>query len=143
MSLCFFFNWAPRCEGVLGKGSYSSTHSLTSALDWGEWPASRPGRFNPRERAPDSHWIGGGVKTQSRSGCGEEKNSQLLFRIENPIIQPVGQRYTTELRRLIYRIGILIFKLSPVFFLSLNMLFSLIVSFFPSYLSLLSLPFLY
>jgi hypothetical protein len=40
---------------------YSSTHSLTSALDRGEWPASRPGRFTPREGAPDTHWIGGWV----------------------------------------------------------------------------------
>jgi hypothetical protein len=29
---------------------------LTSALDGGEWSASRPSRFTPRERAP---WIGG------------------------------------------------------------------------------------
>jgi len=28
---------------------------LTSALDGGEWSASRPGRFIPRERAPDTH----------------------------------------------------------------------------------------
>jgi len=27
LSLCFFFNWAPRHEGVLGERSYSSTHS--------------------------------------------------------------------------------------------------------------------
>jgi hypothetical protein len=37
---------------------YSSTHSLTSALDIGEWSVSRPGRFTPRERSPDTHWIG-------------------------------------------------------------------------------------
>jgi hypothetical protein len=36
-------------------------HSLTSALDVGEWSASRPGRFTPRERAPGTHWIGGWV----------------------------------------------------------------------------------
>jgi hypothetical protein len=36
---------------------YSSTHSLISALDGGEWSASRPGRFTPRERAPGTHWI--------------------------------------------------------------------------------------
>jgi hypothetical protein len=36
---------------------YNSTDSLTSALDGGEWSASRPGRFNPRKRAPGSHWI--------------------------------------------------------------------------------------
>jgi hypothetical protein len=40
---------------------YSSTHSLTSALDGGEWLASRPRRFTPRERAPGTHWIGGWV----------------------------------------------------------------------------------
>jgi hypothetical protein len=33
-------------------------YSLTSALHGGEWSASRPGRFNPRERAPGTHWIG-------------------------------------------------------------------------------------
>jgi hypothetical protein len=35
-----------------------TTHSLTSALDGGEWSASHPGRFTPRERAPGTHWIG-------------------------------------------------------------------------------------
>jgi hypothetical protein len=30
---------------------------LTSALDGGEWSASRPSRFIPRERAPGTHWI--------------------------------------------------------------------------------------
>jgi hypothetical protein len=40
---------------------YSSTHSLTSALDGGGWSASRPGRFTPRERAPGTQWIGGWV----------------------------------------------------------------------------------
>jgi hypothetical protein len=37
--------------------------------------------------------------THNRSGPnGEEKNSQLLQDIEPPIIQPVVQRYTVELR---------------------------------------------
>jgi hypothetical protein len=57
LSLCF--NWAPRHEGVLRKRRYTSTHSLTSALDGGEWSASRPGRFTPKERASGTHWIGG------------------------------------------------------------------------------------
>jgi hypothetical protein len=34
---------------------------LTSALVGGEWSASRPCRFTPGERAPDTHWIGGWV----------------------------------------------------------------------------------
>jgi len=29
------------------------------ALDGGEWSASRPGRFTPKERAPENHWIVG------------------------------------------------------------------------------------
>jgi hypothetical protein len=33
------------------------THS--SSLDRGEWIASHPGRFTPRERTPGTHWIGG------------------------------------------------------------------------------------
>jgi hypothetical protein len=40
---------------------YISTHSLASALDGGEWSASRPGCFSPREGAPSTHWIGGWV----------------------------------------------------------------------------------
>jgi hypothetical protein len=38
---------------------YSSTHSLTSTLDGGEWSASRLGHFTPRERPPDNRRIGG------------------------------------------------------------------------------------
>jgi hypothetical protein len=34
---------------------------LTLALDGGEWSASHPGRFTPRERAPGTHGIGGWV----------------------------------------------------------------------------------
>jgi hypothetical protein len=71
------FNWAPRHEGVLGGWRYTSTHSLTSTLDGGEWSASRPGRFTPKESAPRHplyRRLGG---PQSRSGRGgEEKNSQ-------------------------------------------------------------------
>jgi hypothetical protein len=36
-------------------------HSLTSALDKGEWSASRPGRFTPNERDSGMLWIGGWV----------------------------------------------------------------------------------
>jgi hypothetical protein len=54
-------NSAPPHEDVLGEWTYSSTHSLTSALDGSEWSASHPVRFTPRERAPGTHWIGGWV----------------------------------------------------------------------------------
>jgi hypothetical protein len=32
---------------------------LASTLDEGEWSASRPSGFTPKERAPGNHWIGG------------------------------------------------------------------------------------
>jgi hypothetical protein len=46
---------------IFGEWRYSSTHSLTSALDGGEWSVSRPGRFTPRERTPCTHCNGGWV----------------------------------------------------------------------------------
>jgi hypothetical protein len=58
-------NKAPRHEGVLVEWRYSSTHSLTSALDGGEWSASRSGRFIPNEIAPSIHWIGGWVSPRA------------------------------------------------------------------------------
>jgi hypothetical protein len=42
----------------IGEWRYSSTHSFASALDRGEWSASRPGRFTIKERAPGTYWIG-------------------------------------------------------------------------------------
>jgi hypothetical protein len=36
-------------------------HSLTSALDVGEWSTSHSGHFTPRERASGTHWIEGWV----------------------------------------------------------------------------------
>jgi hypothetical protein len=41
-------------------------------------------------------------ENQNRSGHGgEEKNSQPLLGLEPPIIQPIAQRYTTELSRIL------------------------------------------
>jgi len=45
----------------MGEWMYSSIHSFTSALDGGEWSASRSGRFTLRERAPGTHRIWGWV----------------------------------------------------------------------------------
>jgi hypothetical protein len=91
-SVLLFFNWTP-CHGVLWEWRYSSTHSLTSALDGGERSASRPGCFTPWERAPDTHWIGGWVgpravldmvvKRKIPSPCWE-------LNPRTPIVQPVA-----------------------------------------------------
>jgi hypothetical protein len=71
-------------------------------IDGGEWSASRIGRFTTPGKEPlvplDRRLSG----PQSRSGRGgEEKNSQPLLGLEPPIIQPVAQRYTTEMSRIL------------------------------------------
>jgi hypothetical protein len=69
---------------------------LTSAVAGGEWSASRPCRFTPREKAPGTHWIGGWV--DPRAGLDNmEKRKFLPYRNSNSdlsVVQPVGSRYT-------------------------------------------------
>jgi hypothetical protein len=93
----FFFNRAPRHEDVLGEWRYSSKHSLTSALDRGEWSASRLGRFTPRERAPRTHCIGGWVGPRAVLDAVVKRNIPSFSRESNPgtpIVYPVAQLYT-------------------------------------------------
>jgi hypothetical protein len=76
---------------------YSSTHSLTSALDGGEWSASRPGRFTPRERVSGTHWIGSWVRPRAVLDAVVKRKIPSPRRESNPrtpIIQPVAQCYT-------------------------------------------------
>jgi hypothetical protein len=75
---------------------YSSTHPLTSALDGGEWLASRPGSFTPRERVPGTHWIGGWVGSRAGLDKVSKKNITRSRRDSNPdhlIVQPVAQSW--------------------------------------------------
>jgi hypothetical protein len=76
---------------------YSSTYSLTSALDGGEWSSSRPVRFTPRERAPGTHWIGGWVGPRAVLDAVVKRKISSLHWQSNPrtpIVQPTAQRYT-------------------------------------------------
>jgi hypothetical protein len=76
---------------------YSSTHSLISVLDGGEWSASRPGRFTPRERAPGTHCIGDWVGARAVLDAVVKRKTPSPRRESNPstpIVQPVAQRYT-------------------------------------------------
>jgi hypothetical protein len=66
---------------------------MTSALDAGEWSASRPCHFTPGESDLSAHWIWGWVGRSER--CGVEKNLLSLPGIESrPTVQPVACRYT-------------------------------------------------
>jgi hypothetical protein len=101
ISLCC--NWAPRHDGELGEWRYSSTHSLTSTLDRGEWSASRSGRCTPKERASGTHWIGGWVGPRAVLDAVVKRkipSPRRKSNPRNPIVQPVAQCYTTELPRL-------------------------------------------
>jgi hypothetical protein len=93
----FFFTEHHFMKGYSGSGGIAPR-----ILDLGtrlRWVVSfTPRSFYPQGKSP---WyaldrrLGG---PQSRSGRdGEEKNSQPLRRLEPPIIQPISQRYTTEL----------------------------------------------
>jgi hypothetical protein len=93
--LCFF-NWAPCHEGVLEEWRYSFTHSLTSAIVGGEWSASRPGRFTPREIALGNHWIGGWVGPRAILDAVVKRKIPSSRRESSPripIVQHVAQRY--------------------------------------------------
>jgi hypothetical protein len=72
-------------------------HSLTSALDGGEWSDSRPGRFTSKERTPVTHWIGGWVGPRTVLDAVVKRKIPSSRRESNPrtpISQPVAQRYT-------------------------------------------------
>jgi hypothetical protein len=69
---------------------------------WREWSASRHGRFTPREGDSGTNWIGGWVGP--RAGLDAVAKRKILNPsrdLEHPIIQPVVERYTTELFRLV------------------------------------------
>jgi hypothetical protein len=57
---------------------------LTSAIDGGEWSASRPGRFTLRERVPGTHWIGGCVGPRAGLDAVVKRKIHSLRRESNP-----------------------------------------------------------
>jgi hypothetical protein len=91
------FNWAPRHVGVLGSRGiaprildfftrWRCVVSFTTRLLYNQ---------GKRDWYPWDRKLGGHQILSERGG--EEKDSQPLPALEPPIIQPVAQRYTTEL----------------------------------------------
>jgi hypothetical protein len=108
VSLCF--NWAPRHEGVLGEWRNSSTHSLTSELDGGEWSASHLGRFTPNETAPDTHWIGSSIG--SRAVLDAVVKRKIPTPTGNRTLEPPGR--SPALYRLSYYVVFSVFISRPI-----------------------------
>jgi hypothetical protein len=80
-------NWAPRYEDVWGSGG-TAPPFLTSALDGGEWPASRPGSFTTGERTPGTYSTGGCVNPRA------SLDTVKYARNRNRAVQPVDRRST-------------------------------------------------
>jgi hypothetical protein len=67
------------------RGVEVQIHSyLTSALDGGEWLASRPGHFTPREKGPGIRWMGGWVGPRAGLDAVVRKKIPNLCRDSNP-----------------------------------------------------------
>jgi hypothetical protein len=82
-------------EALLGDRRYSSYSFLTSAVEGGEWPASRPGRTLPPGNEPpvpivqEAGWAPEPVRTQ-----GLEEKSSASVGGQTPAVQSVVRRYT-------------------------------------------------
>jgi hypothetical protein len=104
-----FFNWAQHHKAWWGNVSIAPhIFDLCTRCRWVVSFTPRP--LYPQGKSPcyplDRRLSG----SQSRSGCGgEKKNSQPLPGLKSPIIQPISQRYTTELSRLLLVLYVLAF----------------------------------
>jgi hypothetical protein len=72
---------------------------LTSRVDRSEWSASRPDRVNPGERAPDAHWTGGWMGSQTGLDYVRRKK---YCPYRNSAIQPTAASHSQSLYRLRY-----------------------------------------
>ena len=75
-------------EGPDGEQRYSSTLSLTSALDVGGWLTPRPGRFTPG-KIPSTHFTGGWVGARPILVCSGIISSPPIF--DPRTVQPVSR----------------------------------------------------
>jgi hypothetical protein len=73
---------------------------LISALDGGEWSASHPAPFTPRETASGTHWIGGWMDLRAGLDDVEKRKFLTLPGLE---LRPLGRpAHSQSLYRLPY-----------------------------------------
>jgi hypothetical protein len=80
----------------LGEWMFSSTYSFTPALEVSGQLHS-PAALPPRERAPDTQWIGGWVGPRAVLDTVVKRkipSPRWESNPRTPIVQPVAQRYT-------------------------------------------------
>jgi hypothetical protein len=83
------------CQEDVWRSGYIEPCILDLGLDRGEWSASRPGHFTPREMAPGTYWIGGWGLQNRYGRRGKEKIFPYCDSNSDPLAaQPVASRYT-------------------------------------------------
>jgi hypothetical protein len=70
---------------------------FTSALVGGEWSASLPGRFAPRERAPGAHWIVGWAGPRAAL---DDLETRKILPLPGLELQPFGRPARSQSYRL-------------------------------------------
>jgi hypothetical protein len=90
---------ATRHDGAWGERRYSSYSFLTSALDGGEWSASRPGRALTRGKGPGERTPGTGGWVGLKAGLDTEARGKILCPCRGsnpacPVVQSVVRHYT-------------------------------------------------
>jgi hypothetical protein len=90
-------------EDVWGSGGRTPSF-LTSALDGGEWSASRPCCFTPGEKAPGTDWIGGWVDTRAGLNAVEKslpsQESKPSHPAHSPSLYPLSYLYSIPIYKL-------------------------------------------
>jgi hypothetical protein len=72
---------------------------LTSALAGSVWSASRPCRFTPGEKAPDTHRTGGWVGLRARP---DDLENRIFLTLPGLELRPLGRPARSQLYRLRY-----------------------------------------
>jgi hypothetical protein len=97
----------PRHDDIWGSGGITPPF-LTSALEGGEWSASRPCQFTLGERAPGTHWEGDWMGPRTGLDAVEKRKTFCPCRGSNPG-RPAN---SLSLYRLVYPGSILLSVLS-------------------------------
>jgi hypothetical protein len=85
-------NYAQGHEDISGSEAIVKLF-LISAPDGGDWPASRPARFTPWERALGTHWLGGWMGLNAGLDCMEKTKIPGPVGNLTPVAQPETRRY--------------------------------------------------
>jgi hypothetical protein len=113
-----------RHGGAWGERRYSPYSFSTSALDGGEWSASRPGRALPRGKDPRyplyRGWVG------PRAGLDTEDRGKTLCPCrgsnpDRPVVQPAVRHYTAWAKPDAYKITVTFIVLWGSMFKSLRL----------------------